>query len=271
MVLPGAVCIKVPAYDELNAKKARPMNELNNAAPQIALVTGAARRIGRAISLALAADGWQVLIHHNASSREAEELADIIERSGGRAVPLQCDLTRQDKVVELLNKASAVIGSPTCLINNASIFLDDDVTALSIRTWDIHMNANLRAPIFLSSAFARLLPENQTGNIINIIDQRVLRPTPEYFSYTISKTALWTATQTLAQALAPRIRVNAIGPGPVLQSVHQSDADFAAEISKTLLNRACPPEEIADAVRFILASKSMTGQLITLDSGQHLV
>lgn len=254
------------------ARSAAPMTapHENETLPSIALITGAARRIGRAISLALAADGWQILIHHNASSAEAHELAESIERSGGRAVPLQCDLTQQDKVELLLEKCDRVLGRPTCLINNASAFFDDTAASLDAEIWDAHMHANLRAPVFLSMAFARQLPAGENGNIINIIDQRVLRPTPEYFSYTISKAALWTATQTLAQAFAPMIRVNAIGPGPVLQSVHQSDTDFAAEIAGTLLKRACPPDEIANSVRFILASPSMTGQLITLDSGQHL-
>lgn len=247
------------------------MTERSNSKPPVALVTGAARRIGRSIALALAADGWHVLIHHNASSREADDLAVMIREDGGHAVPLQCDLTDQGQVEQLIEKSTEALGPPSCLINNASTFLDDSVDDLNAETWDTHMHANLRAPVFLSLAFARQLPDGKTGNVINIIDQRVLRPTPEYFSYTISKTALWTATQTLAQALAPRIRVNAIGPGPVLQSVHQSDADFTAEVAKTLLKRPCPPTEIAEAVRFILSAKSMTGQLITLDSGQHLV
>lgn len=247
------------------------MTAPNEPSQPIALITGAARRIGRAIALALAADGWQIIIHHNASTTEANELAEIIERDGGRAIPVQCDLTQQDKVEKLLDKCAAALGRPTCLVNNASAFLDDEPATLNAEIWDAHMHANLRAPVFLSVAFARQLPGGQNGNIVNILDQRVLRPTPEYFSYTISKAALWTATQTLAQAFAPTIRVNAIGPGPVLQSVHQSDADFAAEIAGTLLKRASPPEEIAKAVRFILATPSMTGQLITLDSGQHFV
>jgi len=236
----------------------------------IALVTGAARRIGRAISQGLAADGWDVVIHHNESASEADELAELLTRDGCRALPLQCDLTRQDQAEKLLDKCHSALGPPTCLVNNASAFMVDDAATMTTETWDIHMQANLRAPVFLSAAFARLLPEGELGNIINILDQRVLRPTDEYFSYTISKTALWTATRTMALAFAPRVRVNAVGPGPVLQSIHQSDEDFCAEVESTLLKRACPPEEIAEAVLFILRSNSMTGGLITLDSGQHL-
>lgn len=238
--------------------------------PPIALITGAARRIGRAIALELAENGWDIIVHHNASSADAIELSKVIEKIGRRSVPVQCDLTHQDEVEKLLDKCNSVIGPATCLVNNASTFLIDEAASLSAKTWDAHMHANLRAPVFLSTAFANQLPIGEIGNIINIIDQRVLRPTPEYFSYTISKAALWTATQTLAQAFAPKIRVNAIGPGPVLQSVHQSDSDFDTEVERTLLKRACPPEEVADAVKFILESRSMTGQLITLDSGQHL-
>jgi NAD(P)-dependent dehydrogenase (short-subunit alcohol dehydrogenase family) len=237
---------------------------------QTAIVTGAARRIGRAIALALAADGWKVVVHHNASGPEAAEVVSFIEERGGTATAFACDLSREDAVDSLLDGCEAELGKPTCLINNASTFLDDKPEELSMKVWNAHMHTNLRAPVFLSVRFAERLPKGAHGNIVNIIDQRVLRPTPEYFSYTLSKSALWTATQTLAQALAPRVRVNAVGPGPVLPNVHQSEADFAHEVSKTLLKRACPPEDIAAAVRFILASPAMTGQLITLDSGQHL-
>lgn len=247
------------------------MTHSQGAVPRTALITGATHRIGRAITLALAADGWHVAIHYNRSSTEASQLASLIGSEGGRAVPLQCDLSRDDAAEDLFTKCINALGNPTCLVNNAAMFLDDNALELRTEIWDAHMHTNLRAPIFLSMSFAKQLPKGAHGNIVNIIDQRVLRPTPDFFSYTISKSALWTATQTLAQALAPRIRVNAIGPGPVLKSVHQSETDFATEVSETPLKRACPPEEIAEAVRFILASPAMTGQLITLNSGQHFV
>lgn len=237
---------------------------------QTALVTGAARRIGRAIALALAAEGWQVAIHHNSSGEEAQRLADEIQAMGGRAGVLQGDLSKIEDVTGLIGKCAERFGAPTCLVNNASTFLEDTPQNLKPEVWDRHINTNLRAPIFLATSFASHLPENAQGNIINIIDQRVLRPSPEFFSYTVSKAALWNATRTLAQALAPRIRVNAVSPGPVLQSIHQSKEDFDKEVASTLLKRACPPEEIADAVLFILSSPSKTGQMITLDSGQHL-
>jgi NAD(P)-dependent dehydrogenase (short-subunit alcohol dehydrogenase family) len=238
--------------------------------PPTALITGAARRIGRAITYALAANGWQVAIHHNASGDEAEKLAGEIRVAGGKAVTLQCDLSDIAAVGSLVDRCADLLGTPTCLINNASTFLDDSPADLRPEVWDRHLNTNLRAPVFLATSFARQLPQGTLGNIINVIDQRVLRPTPEFFSYTISKAALWTATRTLAQALAPNIRVNAVSPGPVLQSIHQSKEDFNKEVASTLLQRACPPEEIADAVLFILGSPSKTGQMITLDSGQHL-
>jgi NAD(P)-dependent dehydrogenase (short-subunit alcohol dehydrogenase family) len=137
-------------------------------------------------------------------------------------------------------------------------------------SWELHQAVNLRAPVFLSQAFAAHLPPDQTGNIINMIDQRVWRLTPEFYSYTISKSALWSATRTLAQALAPRIRVNAIGPGPVLQSIHQHPEEFAAECRSTLLQRGADAQEISDAIRFILGAPALTGQMIALDGGQHL-
>jgi NAD(P)-dependent dehydrogenase (short-subunit alcohol dehydrogenase family) len=151
------------------------------------------------------------------------------------------------------------------------LFLEDRLESIEPEQWDRHLNINLRAPVLLAQAFARGLPLAAEGCIINIIDQRVWRPTPEFFSYTISKTALWTATRMLAQALAPRIRVNAIGPGPALKNIHQTEAEFAGEVGSTLLRRGTTPEEIASTVRFILDARAMTGQMIALDGGQHLV
>ncbi|MCH9808266.1 MAG: SDR family oxidoreductase [Alphaproteobacteria bacterium] len=246
------------------------MNTSPKTTTKVAIITGAARRIGRAIALQMAAEGWAIAIHHNTSSEEANALVDQIEGSGGRAAAVACDLSSIEALDELIPQCSELLGAPTCLVNNASAFLDDSPEIVCRDVWDTHMDTNLRAPVFLSKSFAAQLPDGANGNIINIIDQRVLRPTPEFFSYTLSKAALWTATKTLAQALAPSIRVNAVGPGPVLKSIHQSDQDFADEVSGTLLARACSPEEIASAVSFILATPAITGQMITLDSGQHL-
>jgi NAD(P)-dependent dehydrogenase (short-subunit alcohol dehydrogenase family) len=163
-----------------------------------------------------------------------------------------------------------MLGPPTCLVNNASEFLVDTVATVTAENWDTHLDINLKAPVFLARALYLHLPEGESGNVINIIDQRVWRLTPDFFSYTISKAGLWTATRTLAQALAPRVRVNAIGPGPVLKSIHQTENDFAAEVRSTLLKRGPSPAEIAAAVRFILDAPAMTGQMIALDGGQHL-
>ncbi len=234
------------------------------------LITGAAKRIGRAIALDMAASGWSVAIHYRHSQAEAEALTEHIKKSGGKACALAADLADCTALGDLVSRCTRELGAPRCLINNASEFLLDSVHTLDQVTWDTHLDINLKAPVFLAQAMARNLPDGVDGNIINIIDQRVWKLTPDFFSYTISKAGLWTATRTLAQGLAPRIRVNAIGPGPVLKSVHQTDADFAAEQGSTLLHTGPSPEEIAAAVRFILATPSMTGQMIALDGGQHL-
>jgi NAD(P)-dependent dehydrogenase (short-subunit alcohol dehydrogenase family) len=237
---------------------------------QTALITGAARRIGRSIALDLAAHGWRVGIHYRHSRDEAEALATEIERSGGSAAALPANLADLDDVQSLVARCADALGAPTCLVNNASEFFLDTIGSVTPSGWDTHLDINLKAPVFLAQALYANVPEGGEGNVINIIDQRVWRPTPDFFSYTISKAGLWTATQTLAQAMAPRVRVNAIGPGPVLQSVHQSKSDFAAEKLTTPLQRGPSLPEIAAAVRFILATPSMTGQMIALDGGQHL-
>jgi len=241
-----------------------------HAAPQTALITGAGRRIGRAIALDLALHGWRVGIHYRRSRAEAEALAGHIRSNGGTAAALPGDLANTDDVRSLVTRCAEALGPPTCLVNNASEFFLDTITSVTSPGWDTHLEINLKAPVFLAQALFLNLPEGAEGNVINIIDQRVWRPTPDFFSYTISKAGLWTATQTLAQAMAPRVRVNAIGPGPVLKSVHQTEKDFAAETAATLLKRGPTLEEIAAAVRFILATPSMTGQMIALDGGQHL-
>ena len=242
----------------------------NGSSRKVALITGAARRIGRSIALELASAGWSVAVHYRNSGQEAEELVRQLQHLGVTSVALSADLADFKAMRGLVDQCTKTIGPPACLINNASEFLLDSLESLEEDTWDIHQNINLKAPVFLAQAMLRTLPKDVEGNIINIIDQRVWKLTPDFFSYTISKAGLWTATRTLAQALAPRIRVNAIGPGPVFQSVHQTEADFAAEQTSTLLARGPSPEEIAAAVKFILATPSMTGQMIALDGGQHL-
>ena len=236
----------------------------------ITLITGAAKRIGRALALDLAAHGSDIAIHYNRSADDAESLRHEITALGRRAITLKADLAQMNALETLIPTCLEKLGAPTCLINNGSLFEKDEIGALTAEDWDAHQNINLRAPVFLSQSFANALPSDRQGVIINLIDQRVLKPRPLFFSYSVSKAALWAATRMLAQALAPRIRVNAIGPGPVLRSIHQSQEQFEAEGGRTLLGRGASPEEIASAVRFILDAPAMTGQMIVLDGGQHL-
>lgn len=235
------------------------------------LVTGSAKRIGRRLALDLAQDGWDVAVHCNTSIAEAMDVAEQIRAMGRRAVVVRGDLSDAAVPDRLINEAAAGLGGLTCLINNASLFEPDEVGAITQASWAEHLDTNLRAPVFLSQAFARQLPRGQNGNIISIIDQRVWKLNPRFFSYTTSKSGLWTATRTLAQALAPRIRVNAIGPGPALPSVRMDQAEFEKQARLTLLGRGTSPAEISAAVKFILSQPALTGQMIALDGGQHLV
>jgi NAD(P)-dependent dehydrogenase (short-subunit alcohol dehydrogenase family) len=239
-------------------------------AQPIVLITGAAQRIGRALALAFAADGWQVGLHCRSSRREAEALAVEIAAQGGAAAVLEADLADAEAVAGLVPACATALGAPTCLVNNASTFVYDTVGSLDAKVWDMQLAVNVRAPVFLAKAFAAALPAGGVGNVINIVDQRVWKPTPNFFSYAASKMALWSVTRTLAQALAPRVRVNAIGPGPVLKSAHQTDEEFRRQCEATILGRGTTPDEIAGAIRYILAAPAMTGQMIALDGGQHL-
>jgi NAD(P)-dependent dehydrogenase (short-subunit alcohol dehydrogenase family) len=238
---------------------------------QSAIITGAARRIGRRIALDLARDGWAVAIHCNSSRTDAETLKAEIEKEGGCSVIVQGDLACADVPERLIAEAGAALGPLSCLVNNASRFEPDEAGSVTLESWTAHLDTNLRAPVFLSQSFAAQVPAEALGNIINIIDQRVWRLTPKFFSYTASKSALWTVTRTLAQALAPRIRVNAIGPGPALPNVRMDEEDFARQARLTLLKRGTSPEEISAAVKYILSAPAMTGQMIVLDGGQHLL
>ena len=197
-------------------------------------------------------------------------MVEEIESTGGQAAAFAADLARSEAPEPLIESCTATLGPITCLINSAACYEWDDIQTLDRDSWQTHVDVNLRAPIFLAQAVARRLPQGVLGNVINIIDQKVLRPDPEFFSYTIAKSALWTATQTLAQGLAPQIRVNAIAPGPVLPSLKQSEEDFARECRATLLQRGVNIDEVTAAVRFLLETPSITGQMIALDSGQHL-
>ncbi|MFC1673899.1 SDR family oxidoreductase [Pseudomonadota bacterium] len=234
------------------------------------LITGAAHRIGRAIAFDLAAHGYGVAVHYLNSKDKAEQLVTAIQEVGGRAVAIKADLAKEDEVKGIIPAAAEVLGPITVLVNNASMFENDTVESTTRESWDMHLDVNLRAPFVLSQMFADQVPDGLEGNIINILDQRVWNLTPFFMSYTVSKSALWTLTQTLSLALAPAVRVNGIGPGPTLKNVRQSEEDFARQWSETPLARRVMPDEIADAVRFIVHAPSMTGQMIALDGGQHL-
>ena len=236
----------------------------------VVLVTGAAHRIGRAIALDLAHHGWAVAVHYGRSRTAAEGVVAEIEKLGGRAATLACDLSREADVARLVQRAVEALGPLTCLVNNASNFEMDKVDTATRESWDRHIETNLRAPLVLSQAFARQLPEGAEGNIVNLLDQRVWKLTPYFLSYTVAKSGLWTLTQTLALALAPRIRVNGIGPGPTLPSARQTADQFRQQQLALPLKRGATPEEVAATLRFILAAPSMTGQMIALDGGEHL-
>ena len=243
---------------------------MNEPSLKSALITGAGRRIGRAIALDLAKAGWKVAVHYNRSGDEAAEVAKEITDAGGKAVTVQADLETEDAAARLIGLAGDEIGPLGCLINNASVFEKDTPQTATKESWERHMQVNLRAPFQLTQAFAEQLPDNSFGNVINLIDQRVWNVTPHFTSYTVSKVALWGLTQTLALALAPKIRINAIGPGPTLPGIHQTEQQFERQWSMLPLSRPVMPEEICRAVRFILDAPSITGQMIVLDGGEHL-
>jgi NAD(P)-dependent dehydrogenase (short-subunit alcohol dehydrogenase family) len=239
-------------------------------APGAALVTGGARRIGRAIALALARDGWAVAIHHRDAGADAERTAAELAAAGARTAVVRADLAREEEAQALVPRAAEALGPLTLLVNNAARFEIDRVDDVTRASWDRHMETNLRAPFVLIQRFAAQLPAGAHGNVVNLLDQRVWNPTPFFMSYTVSKAGLWMLTRTLALALAPRIRVNGIGPGPTLRAERESEQHFARQQAGTPLGRGATPEEIANAVRFIVATPSLTGQMLALDGGQHL-
>lgn len=240
------------------------------AIPRAALVTGGAKRLGRAIALGLAEAGFDLAIHYGRSAAEAEATAAEIRRMGRRAVTLRAELMREAEVAQLLPAATSALGPIGVLVNNASTFERDEWHDATRESWDRHLEANLRAPFVLTQAFARALPESAQGMVLNMLDQRVWSLTPHFVSYTVAKAGLWALTQQLALALAPRIRVNAIGPGPALPSPRQSQEQFVRQCASVPLHHGTGPEEVARAALAILALPSMTGQMIALDGGQHL-
>jgi NAD(P)-dependent dehydrogenase (short-subunit alcohol dehydrogenase family) len=238
--------------------------------PRTALITGGARRLGQAIALELARNGFDIAIHCHASTHAAEEIRSRILALGRRSIVLRADLASEDATTRLLPEATRQLGPIGVLVNNASRFDRDEWHDVTRASWDAHLEPNLRAPFVLTQEFARAIPATAEGVIINMVDQRVWSLTPHFVSYTISKAALWALTQTMALALAPRIRVNAIGPGPALPNARQTEAQFARQASSVPLGHGPSPEEVARAALSILSLPAMTGQMIALDGGQHM-
>ena len=240
------------------------------ASPPVALVTGAADRIGAAIAKTLAGAGWRVVVHYRSSADKARATVAAIKAAGGEAAMVKADLSKRAQRGKLITTAAKPFGPLTLLVNNASLFERDSVFDLDEATWDAHFAVHVEAPAFLARDFAAQLPDGARGNIINIIDERVLDLSPAFFSYTLSKSALWTMTRTLAQSLAPRIRVNAIGPGPTVAPPGVSTSGYSRRQGELPLGRGATPEEIAATVLTIINTPMLTGQMLALDGGKHL-
>lgn len=243
--------------------------ELTAARSETALITGAGRRIGRVLALEAARAGYDVLVHHHRSAADAEGVAQEVRGLGREAQTAAADLA-DPAALSALTKAATALGPLTLLVNSASLFMDDAVGSLDPALFDAHQAVNLRAPVLLAEGLAAGLPAGKTGLVVNLIDQRVLRPDPSFFSYGLSKAGLFWSTKTLAQALAPAVRVNGIGPGPTLPSIHQAPGEFEAEAQAALLGKPVPPEALAQALRYLIDAEFVTGQMIAVDSGQHL-
>ncbi len=236
-----------------------------------ALVTGAAQRIGRAIALALANDGWYPVVHYHRSDKAAAETVAAIEGRGGQATAIAADLADPAAAARLVAAAADVTGGLGCLVNNASMFAADDIASVTAAGFDAMMAVNLRAPVLLSRAFAEALPDGADGVIVNLLDQKLVNPNPDFLSYTLSKYGLDGLTTTLAMALGPRIRVCGVAPGLTLPSAEQSRAQFDAVHGRTPLGRGATPEDIAGAVRYLVSAVAVTGEVVLVDGGQHLV
>ena len=234
------------------------------------LVTGASKRIGESLTEELANNDYAIAIHYYQSKKYAQQLMTKINDTGGKANIFEANLSNVDDTKGLVSQVTEKMGPLHALINNASIFAPEEWNEVTIQSWQQNLTVNLHAPFILSQAFAEQLSTPMEGSIINIIDQCVLNLTPHFFSYTISKSALWTLTQTLARALAPRIRVNAIGPGPTLPNTMQSPEDFLKQAQSTPLARQVPLAEINKTVIYLLNAHAVTGQMIAVDSGEHL-
>lgn len=234
------------------------------------LVTGAAKRLGRAFARDLAASGWPVVIHYNGSQAEALDLREEIVKGGGRAEIVQADLSQSHEAEKLIERAENLLGPIGVLVNNASVFEWDDLSTATARSFGHHMDVHLKSPLILCQHFADRLPKGAGGAIVNVIDSRVLHPTPRHLTYTLSKTGLWTLTQVLAEEFAPKIRVNAIGPGPILPEAGQTEEEFRARCARLPLQRPASLREACDTVKFLITQRAITGQMIALDGGYHI-
>ncbi len=245
-----------------------------------ALVTGGGARLGRAMALYLGERGYDVAVHYASSEKGAEDVVAELTAMGRRGVALQADLLDESATQALLPKAAEALGAPiSCLVNNASIFEYDNLASATRESWDRHIESNLRAPFVLTQALAAQAPDpvvDDNGEpvaqalVVNMLDQRVQKLTPEFMTYTIAKMGLWALTRTAAQALAPKVRVNGIGPGPTIQGHRQSAQHFDRQRKATILARGANPTDITAALGYLLDANAVTGQMIAVDGGQHL-
>jgi NAD(P)-dependent dehydrogenase (short-subunit alcohol dehydrogenase family) len=240
--------------------------------PKTVLVTGAGQRLGLAISEALAEAGHCVILHASNSIAQAESAASRLRAAGAKAFAVQADLLVEADVASLITRASSLAGGPiTGLVNNASIFEGDEASDFTRTSWDRHFDVHVRVPCELARNLAAALPEGQTGSIVNLIDQRIFKLTPQFFTYTLSKAALATATHTLAQSLAPYVRVNGVAPGPTARNIRQSEEDFQKQVDATLLGTGSPVSSVVEAVCYLLNAEAITGQIMAVDGGQSLI
>ena len=238
---------------------------------KVALVTGAAKRIGRHIALALARQGWDVAVHYGRSADDALATVRDIEQLGRRAAALQCDLSDEAAVKALLPQAAHMLGTVSCVVNNASLFEHDSAADFSPACLDRHMHANLAAPVLLAQALHGMTPAGAQSVVVNLLDQKLFNLNPDFLSYTLSKAALHSATTMLAQALAPKVRVVGVAPGITLVSGNQTDDGFAKAHAMTPLGRSSTPDDIANTVCFVAGNPAITGTTLLVDGGQHLL
>lgn len=244
---------------------------MNSAPQKTALITGAARRLGRAIALGMAADGWDIVVHYRTSRTEAQQTAHDIEQLGRRAALIDCDLSDEIATGALLQRANGLLGPVSCIVNNASLFEFDDAHSLSGTRLHAHMQANLTAPLILARSLHALTPDGALAVVINLLDQKLFNPNPDFLSYTLSKAGLHTATTLLAQALAPKVRVVGVAPGLTLVSGDQTESGFANAHRQTPLGKSSTPDDVADAVCYLATAKAVTGAVLIVDGGQHLI